>query len=85
MTPVGQRPNLGPTIVRRLAEAGIGDLVSLRRVGPAEAYRRMTARAGRRLPVCYYLYSLEGAVRGIDWRQLSAKDKARLQRAAGVV
>jgi len=77
-------PNLGLTIIQRLAEVGIARLSSLRRVGPAAAYTRMSVAAGRRLPVCYYLYSLEGALQRRDWRTLSSSDKARLRRAAGL-
>jgi len=77
-------PNLGPTIIERLAEVGIATVSALERVGPAHAYARMTVAAGRRLPVCYYLYSLEGALQGRDWRMLSSSDKGRLRRAAGL-
>jgi hypothetical protein len=34
--------------------------------------------------VCYYLYSLEGALRGIRWAEVPAHDKARLQVEAGL-
>ena len=77
-------PNLGPTIVRRLSEIGVHDRKELARMGPAEAYRRLSATTGRRLPVCYYLYALEAALRGQDWRSLSNDRKAELRRAAGV-
>jgi DNA transformation protein and related proteins len=78
------RPNLGPTIRARLQEAGIHSLGQLRSLGAARVYRRLCDRAGRRLPVCYYLYSLEGALRGIHWDALSVHDKARLREEAGL-
>jgi len=36
--------------------------VALAAVGAAEAYRRLCNAEGPGLPVCYYLYSLEGAL-----------------------
>ena len=80
---VGLR-NLGATLCRKLAEVGIHDAQELARVGPAQSYLRLVSAAGRRLPVCYYLYSLEGALRGEDWRWLSDRDKQRLRSEAGV-
>lgn len=76
--------NLGPTTIRRLEAVDIRDRKALARVGPASAYRALCAEAGTRLPVCYYLYALEGALRGVDWRSLSPEDKARLRRDAGL-
>lgn len=83
-SPFEGRPNLGPTIQRHLQAAGIGSVRVLERLGAPAAYQRLCRHAGRRLPVCYYLYSLEGALRGHDWRQLSKTDKAHLCAAAGV-
>ncbi|MBM3740644.1 MAG: TfoX/Sxy family protein [Acidobacteria bacterium] len=76
--------NLGKTIRARLAEAGIQSVAELRSVGPARAYRRLCERANRRLPVCYYLHSLEGALQGIHWNALPPHEKARLQQEAGL-
>ena len=73
-------PNLGPTIVRRLEEVGIANRATLQRVGAADAYRRLSAAAGRALPLCYYLYSLEAALQGRDWRALSDAEKDQLRR-----
>ena len=78
------RPNLGSTIRARLLDAGIHTIPELRSIGAAGAYNRLCARARRRLPVCYYLYSLEGALRGIHWDALPAHDKARLRDEAGL-
>lgn len=80
---VGLR-NLGPMLCQKLAEVGVHDAQELARVGPARVYVRLVAAAGRRLPVCYYLYSLEGALRGEDWRWLSDRDKQRLRSEAGL-
>ncbi len=77
-------PNLGETSRARLEEVGIRNRRQLERVGPAGAYQRLVAVAGRRLPVCYYLYALDAALRGVDWRSLSDREKAELRRQAGV-
>lgn len=76
--------NLGATTILRLEAIGIRDRKALVRVGPASAYKALCAEAGARLPVCYYLYALEGALRGINWRSVSSKDKARLRGEAGL-
>lgn len=71
--------NIGPTIARRLADIGIHTRAELASVGSVEAFRRLQARAGEgTVPVCYYLYSLEGALRGIHWDHLPIRDKLRL-------
>lgn len=81
--PLAGLPNLGVTIVSRLRDSGIVSADQLARVGPAAAYRRLCERAGKRLPQCYYLYSLEGALRGVHWSALTADEKRRLRIAAG--
>ena len=75
-------PNIGPTLGRRLGALGIVTRDHLAAVGPARAYRRLCEVAGRPLPVCYNLYSLEAALRGHDWRLLSDKQKQALRTAA---
>lgn len=77
-------PNVGPTIASRLHAVGITSLGELRRLGAPESYLRLCAQAGRRLPLCYYLYSLEAAIRGIAWTDLSEIEKRRLRAAAEV-
>jgi DNA transformation protein and related proteins len=76
--------NLGPITIRRLEAVGIRDRKALARVGPASAYRALCTEAVARLPVCYYLYALEGALRDVNWRSLSPQDKARLRAEAGL-
>lgn len=75
-------PNIGQTLANRLAAIGIYDKETLAETGPALAYQRICDAAGRTLPVCYNLYSLEAALRGHDWRLLSDADKKTLQQAA---
>ena len=76
---VDRLKNIGPTIARRLREVGIRNARDLRAVGAVAAYRRICAtRPAETVPVCYYLYSLEGALRGLHWDALSAKTKQAL-------
>jgi DNA transformation protein len=71
--------NIGPTIARRLRQIGIRNAKDLRSVGAVAAYRRIcAAHPGETIPVCYYLYSLEGALRGLHWDALSTKTKQAL-------
>jgi DNA transformation protein len=77
--------NIGPTIEKRLHEASIFTRQDLEAVGPVEAYRRICAKnPGRTIPVCYYLYSLQGALMGSQWDDLPEEVKKELRRAAGV-
>ncbi|WP_396103675.1 TfoX/Sxy family DNA transformation protein [Cyanobium sp. Lug-B] len=77
--------NIGNTVALRLGEVGIKSEAELRRVGAAQAYQLMAAQCpGKRLPVCYYLYSLEGALQDRPWDALSEQEKAALRLAAGL-
>ena len=84
MSDLARLRNLGSTVCHRLAEVGIRNARALESIGPAQAYVRMVRFAGRPLPVCYYLYSLEGALRGDDWSCLSKHEKERLRSQAGL-
>ncbi|MGH8032979.1 MAG: TfoX/Sxy family protein [Luteimonas sp.] len=73
--------NIGPTIAARLEAVGITAVGELRRVGPAGAYNRVKANTpGKTTPVCYYLYSLQGALDGVHWDALPEKTKQELLR-----
>lgn len=77
--PVEQLRNVGSTIARRLREIDIRTRDELRTVGPVTAYRRICAKyPGRTIPVCYYLYSLEGALRDQHWDALGPQVKKKL-------
>ncbi|AWZ00592.1 MAG: TfoX/Sxy family protein [Rhodobiaceae bacterium] len=78
--PVGQLKNIGPTVARRLMEIGVITRQDLEAVGPAAAYRHISANhPGKHLPVCYYLYSLEGALRDQHWNEIPEEVKRTLQ------
>lgn len=82
--PLAGQPNIGPTIAARLAQIGVHTLDELRRLGAAAAYRQLKAHhPGVTLPVCYYLYSLQGALDGVHWNALPPVTKQRLLREAG--
>lgn len=76
--------NIGPTLAAALADAGVRTRADLVRIGAPEIYRRMQAASERRLPLCYYLYSLEGAIRGIKWDTLTPGQKQSLRLKAGL-
>lgn len=76
--------NIGATVETRLNEIGVYDLNGLRKLGPVVAYRKMKLKSpNSTLPRCYYLYSLEGAIRGVHWNELSEAVKKRLSLDAG--
>jgi DNA transformation protein len=76
--------NIGPTIAGRLREVGIHTVADLERVGPAAAYLRICERhPGKTIPVCHYLYSLEGALCGKRWDAIGGEAKQSLLRQVG--
>ena len=77
--------NIGRTIAARLLEVGVRTVGDLRRVGPARVYKRLAAaRPGETTSVCYYLYSLQGALDGVHWDALGSDVKQQLLRDAGL-
>ncbi len=77
---VGQLKNIGPTVARRLNEVGIHTKDDLQRVGAVSAYCEIKQlHPEARTPLCYYLYSLEGALRGQHWDSLGEGVKKSLR------
>jgi DNA transformation protein and related proteins len=73
--------NIGPTIAARLEAVGIRTVGDLRRVGPAVVYNLVKANnPGKTIPVCYYLYSLQGALDDVHWDAVAEKTKQKLLR-----
>ena len=71
--------NIGPTIQKRLQEIGINTKSDLKKVGPVLAYQKIQSKnPGKTIPVCYYLYSLQGALEGKHWDDISQKKKQEL-------
>ncbi|MEZ4962530.1 MAG: TfoX/Sxy family protein [Saprospiraceae bacterium] len=72
--------NIGPTIERRLREIGVFTLADLADMTPAAAYRKICERhPDKTIPVCYYLYSLQGAQLGLHWDDLPPELKRELR------
>jgi DNA transformation protein len=84
-TPLRDLMNIGPTIAARLEAVGIRTLGDLTRVGPAMAFQMVRdANPDVTMPVCYYLYSLQGAIEGKHWDEIDPDGKERLLKQAGV-
>lgn len=76
--------NIGVTIAKRLNEIGIFTERDLRMIGAAEAHRLIRKmHADARLPICYYLYSFEAALRDIHWNDLPESRKRSLRNQLG--
>ena len=71
-------PNIGPTVARLLAAAGIRTPSELRRRGAVAAALRIRAVRPDDPPCRSMLAGLEGAIRGIRWHALPATERERL-------
>lgn len=72
--------NIGKKIADRLNEVGIFSEDDLRRVGAVEAHRMIKERYPvETLPVCYYLYSFEGALTDEHWDEIGEQRKQQLK------
>ena len=72
--------NIGKKIAARLNEVGIFSEDELRVVGPVEAHRMIKEKySSETLPVCYYLYSFEGALCDKHWNDIGAEKKRLLK------
>lgn len=77
--------NIGPTIADRLEKVGLRTLGDLKKCGPAKAFNLVkSAYPDITIPVCYYLYSLQGALEGKHWNDLPSTIKERLLDEAAV-
>jgi DNA transformation protein len=76
--------NIGSIVEQHLNEIGVFTRDDLERIGPSAAYRRLKdSYPDKTLPRCYYLYSLEGALRGVHWNTLPDAVKRKLSKDAG--
>jgi DNA transformation protein len=76
--------NIGNKIAARLNEAGIFSEDELRFVGAVEAHRRIKEiYPNETLPLCYYLYSFEGALSDKHWNEIGEKKKNQLRSEIG--
>ena len=75
--------NIGPTIEKRLNEIGVHTRADLQRLGPAKAYQWICrSYPNQTIPVCYYLYSLQGALTDVHWDKVPKQAKEQLLREA---
>ncbi|TDF42433.1 competence protein TfoX [Alteromonadaceae bacterium M269] len=74
--------NIGLKIAGRLNEVGVFSEEELRIVGSIKAHQLISQKyPDETLPVCYYLYSFEGALSDIHWNDISEKCKKELKSA----
>ena len=72
--------NIGKKIAGRLNDVGIFSEDELRLVGAAKAHKMIKEKfPDETLPVCYYLYSFEGALCNKHWDDISEQTKRGLQ------
>ncbi|MCG8343885.1 MAG: TfoX/Sxy family protein [Chlorobiales bacterium] len=73
--------NIGKKIATRLNEAGIYSEKELRSLGAVEAHKMIREnRPDETLPVCYYLYSFEGALCDKHWDAIGEERKRELRK-----
>ena len=76
--------NIGRKIADRLNEVGIFSEDDLRLVGAVGAHRMIREKyPGESLPVCYYLYSFEGALTDKHWDEIGEQKKLQLKAQVG--
>ncbi|NOX92083.1 MAG: TfoX/Sxy family protein [Gammaproteobacteria bacterium] len=72
--------NIGPRIAGRLNEAGIFFEEELRFYGAIETHKMIKKNhPNETLPVCYYLYSFEGALCDKHWGEIGEEKKKKLK------
>ena len=72
--------NIGKKIAGRLNEVGLSSEDDLRMVGAVAAHQMIKLKyPNETLPVCYYLYSFEGALRDKHWNEIGEKRKQQLK------
>ncbi len=74
--------NIGAKIAGRLNEAGIFSEDELRFYGPVAAHKMIQKNhPNETLPVCYYLYSFEGALSDTHWNDIGEERKQSLRKS----
>lgn len=76
--------NIGDKIAARLNEVGIFSEDDLRVVGAVDAHRMIKEKyPNESLPICYYLYSFEGALIDKHWNDIGEGKKRELKDQIG--
>ena len=71
--------NIGRKLSERLNGIGIQSEADLRKVGAVEAHRMLKVKhPAETLPLCYYLYSFDGALSDKHWNDIGEKRKREL-------
>ncbi len=73
--------NLGPASARMLREAGVRSVEELQEIGAVAAWRQLRFALGPRVTL-NFLYALEAALAGMDWRDIPTARKTELRIAA---
>lgn len=72
--------NIGAVIAARLNEVGIFSEDELRIIGSVEAHEMIKEKYPEQLlPICYYLYSFEGALCDKHWNDIGDDKKRALK------
>ncbi|MCC8145971.1 MAG: TfoX/Sxy family protein [Bacteroidales bacterium] len=76
--------NIGKTIRERLNEIGVFSLSDLAEMTSVVAFKKIRENYPEKtIPVCYYLYSLEGALLDLHWNDLPSDLKKELRNRIG--
>lgn len=75
-----QAKNIGAAIEKCLNEIGVLTLADLEKMTSVEAFKKIRDNhPGKTVPVCYYLYSLEGALLNLHWNDIPSELKEKLK------
>ena len=75
---------IGKKIAGWLSEIGIFSEADLRLIGPVDARRMIKEKyPDETLPVCFFLYSFEGALNYKHWNEIGDKRKQQLKSQIG--
>ena len=75
-----QAKNIGADIKKCLNEIGVFTLADLEKMTSVEAFKKICGNyPDKTVPVCYYLYSLEGALLNLHWNDTPSELKEELK------
>ncbi len=76
--------NLGPTIRKNLSLIGVDTFTELQKRGPVQIYTQLRDQfPDKTWSICYYLYSVEGALTDTHWDDIPEKRKEELKKLVG--
>ena len=75
-----QAKNIGAAIKKCLNEIGVFTLADLEKMTSVKAFKKICGNyPDKTVPVCYYLYSLEGALLNLHWNDTPSELKEELK------